>query len=325
MAFLDDAFEQQIENLSEHIVDQSVEENAKFHYESGIRAKVVRTSSGHCCEWCADMAGDYEYPNVPNDVYARHVNCNCTVEYMPGNGRVQDVYTKTWRNENYKTEQVDIEERLSVIDELRKRERKIKFGPKREFERNYQIFHAKKLDHYVLNNLYIDESLTLKPRELRRINTLITLAKETLSVTESCKSPIVIVNDDSILASYNPRTDVFFISSKMSNEADIKHLQKGFAEADNVLSTMIHELLHWKDAEMYRALGLNIDTADEKSPYSIFQRENAIIELTNSGVDLFDIDAIRVTISEYAAKMCLENNYEEVYTEFRTKQILAKD
>lgn len=47
-----------------------------------------------CCEWCTRQSGRYEYPDkVPADVYKRHDNCKCTVEYVT-NSRKQNVHTK---------------------------------------------------------------------------------------------------------------------------------------------------------------------------------------------------------------------------------------
>lgn len=92
MSFLD-TFEQQIENFSENTVDKSVEENADFQYQSGLSPKIVRTGS-NCCQWCSDLEGTYSYPDVPPEVYARHANCSCDVEYFPGDKTKQNVHTK---------------------------------------------------------------------------------------------------------------------------------------------------------------------------------------------------------------------------------------
>ena len=82
------------------IVDDFVKENAEFHGKSGLHPKIIRKSTGHCCKWCKEIAGVYEYPDVPTDVYRRHDNCNCTVEYDPGTGKMhQDVWSKKWKSE----------------------------------------------------------------------------------------------------------------------------------------------------------------------------------------------------------------------------------
>ena len=67
-----------------------------MHHKLGLKPKIVRRESGDCCEWCKQVEGVYEYPNVPRDVYRRHRYCRCTVEYSPGDGKIQNVHTKKW-------------------------------------------------------------------------------------------------------------------------------------------------------------------------------------------------------------------------------------
>lgn len=95
-----------VTNFTQSIVDDTIKTNAEFQYKAGLKPKIVRKSTGHCCKWCEEVAGEYEYPDVPKDVYRRHGFCRCTVEYEPGNGRRQDIYSKKWRDidENEKIE-----------------------------------------------------------------------------------------------------------------------------------------------------------------------------------------------------------------------------
>lgn len=82
------------ENFSQNIVDESVKKNAEFQYLAGRNPKIIRRAERKCCEWCSRLAGEYEYPDVPHEVYQRHENCRCTVEYDLGDGRKQNVHTK---------------------------------------------------------------------------------------------------------------------------------------------------------------------------------------------------------------------------------------
>lgn len=84
-------------NYSQHVMDESIEVNSERHYKAGLSPKIVRTPSGGACEWCASVAGTYSYPDVPKDVFRRHDNCYCAVDYVPGDGRNQNVYSKRWR------------------------------------------------------------------------------------------------------------------------------------------------------------------------------------------------------------------------------------
>lgn len=91
----------QIENFLEGTVDDCVQENADFHYQAGLSPRIVRQAVGKCCEWCSKLAGTYDYEDVKdkgNDVFRRHKNCHCIVNYDPGDGakRWQNVHTREW-------------------------------------------------------------------------------------------------------------------------------------------------------------------------------------------------------------------------------------
>jgi len=81
-------------NFSQNVVDNHIKANADFHYKSGLKPKIIRTTSGKCCDWCDKLAGVYFYPKVDKDVFRRHDRCDCTVDYYPGDGKRQDVWTK---------------------------------------------------------------------------------------------------------------------------------------------------------------------------------------------------------------------------------------
>lgn len=87
---------------SEMMVDRFVQVNAMFAEQSGLAPQIVRIAEPDCCPWCADLEGYYDYAEVRNkgnDVYRRHNNCHCVVEYFPMTGRSQNVWDHTqWRN-----------------------------------------------------------------------------------------------------------------------------------------------------------------------------------------------------------------------------------
>lgn len=89
-----------VKNFSQSIVDDAVRVNADFQYKAGMSPKIVRKLAGGCCDWCRAVAGTYTYPDVPKDVYRRHQRCRCTVEYNPRDGKIQNVHSKKWRDEN---------------------------------------------------------------------------------------------------------------------------------------------------------------------------------------------------------------------------------
>lgn len=85
-----------IETFSQNIVDETIRKNVEFHGQSGLKPTVRRRATARCCRWCSSLAGEYEYPQVPKDVYRRHENCRCSVLYDPGDGRKQNAWSKRW-------------------------------------------------------------------------------------------------------------------------------------------------------------------------------------------------------------------------------------
>lgn len=72
-------------NFSVHAIDKMVQENAQFQENSGLEVTFTRLDPG-CCEWCAKLAGTFTYSNLPAHFWARHENCNCTIDYKPARG-----------------------------------------------------------------------------------------------------------------------------------------------------------------------------------------------------------------------------------------------
>lgn len=85
-----------VKNFSMNVVDETLRANVNFQGRAGLRPKIIRRAEGKCCEWCSLLAGEYDYPNVPDDIYRRHERCRCTVDYDPGSGKRQNVWTKMW-------------------------------------------------------------------------------------------------------------------------------------------------------------------------------------------------------------------------------------
>lgn len=94
---------QSAERFARSTVDNSVKKNTEFQGKAGLSPKIVRDGGSGCCAWCSGLSGTYDYPKVPKDVYSRHNNCTCTVEYDPGSGKRQDVHTKQWRETDSET------------------------------------------------------------------------------------------------------------------------------------------------------------------------------------------------------------------------------
>lgn len=114
-----------VKTFSKNVVDQTIKKNVEFQGKSGLSPKIRRTALGDACEWCQAVAGTYSYPNVPEDVYRRHANCDCVVEYIDG-GKYQDV----WSKKTYSKEEHDaaIQERIARAQEQIRQTKSNKYG-----------------------------------------------------------------------------------------------------------------------------------------------------------------------------------------------------
>lgn len=105
---LEDALEwldEPIVNNSEAFFDDFVDSNAKFRNDVGLKATITREVAGNCCDWCAELAGTYDYDNAPPDIYKRHKYCRCVVTYKCGK-KSQNVWTKReWESDPVEVEQ----------------------------------------------------------------------------------------------------------------------------------------------------------------------------------------------------------------------------
>lgn len=108
-------------DLVQHFDDKFIEDNARQEYRLGLWPKIRRMIAGGACRWCKALAGSYNYPDVPADVYRRHQNCRCIVTYDPGDGRRQNVHSKKWTPE----EEFEQEER--ALEQSRKLKMDLQF------------------------------------------------------------------------------------------------------------------------------------------------------------------------------------------------------
>jgi len=75
-------------NYTESVVDAKIKANYEFQGRAGLWPSVERIAVGKTCEWCQSVAGKYEGPQVPRDVWRRHDRCNCIIKYTAATGRV---------------------------------------------------------------------------------------------------------------------------------------------------------------------------------------------------------------------------------------------
>lgn len=80
------------ENYARHVGDEAVRHNAAFQAKAGLSPTIRRTAAAKCCDWCAAVAGTYDYADVSKggDVWRRHLDCRCTITFV-SSGRTEIV------------------------------------------------------------------------------------------------------------------------------------------------------------------------------------------------------------------------------------------
>lgn len=224
--------------------------------------------------------------------------------------------------EDVRWNEFEADEEQITSNSVDERGRTVRYGRKGDFEQYSKTVHAKEVKNSG-NKIFVDNSVQLTRKEIRNLDSMISKAKELHGVNNTCNAPFVITDNAGRIASYNPRTNTFFVDYRLVDPDKVIEQQQGFAAPDNIYSTMVHEIFHWKDAEDYRSAGNNIDRADFKSQYSQYNRNVAKNELKSAGIDISN-PAVIAEISQYAFLKWLENDLEEVYTEYRTKELLKE-
>lgn len=171
------------------------------------------------------------------------------------------------------------------------------------------------------NELYLSEKEHLKPRQLHNIDMGLEecFADITKDMGNYIKPKVVIVNieelsnDKIVLASFNATNNVLYVSGVTGLNDKIIGFQEEYAAHDDPLSTFYHELLHWKDAQDY------VDQFGEiknQREYLKWIREKSKIEVEKLEKQGYNINEI----SKYASQSLMEEEYDEVITEYRVKE-----
>lgn len=175
-----------VKTVAKSIVDDSIRENSEFHAKAGMQPRIIRKTTGNCCKWCSQIAGIYEYPDVPKDVYRRHENCDCTVEYDPGNGKRQNVWSKQW---NDIEESDKIEKRKQIVAVQDKDARKTEYRTLIA-ESGLSYNESKALTDYVSSEAYVIND------KLRKGSKLTDTEKKFCADLDSALKKIPVYNGD---------------------------------------------------------------------------------------------------------------------------------
>lgn len=170
------------------------------------------------------------------------------------------------------------------------------------------------------NMVYVSKNVNLSRRTLHKVDTSVTEAAAVLGMKDTNKLPPVVIAavtemNLGTLASYVPYTNAIFINEYIADRKVLLNSQMGFASSKNSIATYVHELIHWMDAEQYRAKHGIIDK--DYIPKLREKHKKSIAKLAKNGYNVHNI-------SEYASDELKKKHYDEVYTEYRVKQFLGE-
>lgn len=96
-------------NNSEAFFDDFVDENAKTRTQMGLKATITRTAEPGACKWCQALEGTWEYGHTPDEVYARHEFCRCSVTYQ-----TQKISQNVWSKRKWESSTEEVERRKNA-------------------------------------------------------------------------------------------------------------------------------------------------------------------------------------------------------------------
>lgn len=171
-----------------------------------------------------------------------------------------------------------------------------------------------------VNDIYLSESVKVKRKAFHQFDMNIGKVYELLGATTSNNKPKICIIAPSemasnAIASYNPAENRLNINAVLFYTDNLSELQKGFACPESEISTILHELIHWQEAEKYRGKFGEITSFDEYIEYLNKKFTPKLAKLEKEGYNISGI-------SEYARKCYKQNLFDEVYTEYRVKQLL---
>lgn len=173
------------------------------------------------------------------------------------------------------------------------------------------------------NDIYLSESVKIKRKAFHKFDTNISEVYKMLGEIDSVNKPkIYIISPDEMtsnaVASYQPIENILSINSVLFNTDSLVELQKDFACPDSEISTILHELIHWQDADKYKRKFGEITDFGKYIEYLNKKFAPKLEKLQKRGYNIFDI-------SEYASNKLNEQipRLDEVYTEYRVKKMIG--
>lgn len=170
------------------------------------------------------------------------------------------------------------------------------------------------------NDIYLSDKVKLKRKQFHKFDKNVTKIYEILGQSKSENKPtICILSPEEMgknaVATYIPTDNVLTVNSAYFTTKNLAELQKSFACPDSELSSVLHELIHWQDAEKYRQKFGEITDYNAYCDYLNKIYAPKVEKLINKGYNIEDISA-------YADSCYLDEEFDEVYAEYRVNEFL---
>lgn len=302
------------------VSDDCIRQNAGSQYDAGMDPKIIRTAGAGACVWCSELAGTYDYEKVRrgSEVFSRHVNCNCVVEYEPRKGRRQNVHSKEWRD--------GTGENRFVRDSIRERGR----GHVEQSTRNYThgnvTLSAYRPNIETRHEIWIDDQVQMSDIQIRALDRRISESREIMGMPDTYSARFVVTErgySKREPAATNVSTKTVFVKPGLAGE-EFYRLQSDGVFPDDPHSTFIHELFHIKDAYDYEGQGLVIDSGAKGSEYIKYLDGRAWDALLEQGYDLLNPGDVYRKLGGLSSDFLVYNEFDELYTEHRTKEVILR-
>lgn len=173
-----------------------------------------------------------------------------------------------------------------------------------------------------INGINSSDNVNLKPRKMHMIDKSVTEVMKLLNIPENANMPTIIVitqeeMQSNAIAAYNPIKNIMYISNMLGEDSMLEY-QEQFACPEDILSTVLHEFIHWKDAEAYRKKNGDFQNKEDYDRYVQYLNDKCKKKLDKMFSKSYNFS----NISPYAAKKYDERVFFETYTEYRVTQIL---
>lgn len=242
-----------IKTHARSVVDDTVKKNAAFQHKAGIKVQVKRDAASDCCKWCDSLVGDYTYPGVPREVFARHDNCRCSLDY---NGKKLTAYQSGGVAHSFRDqgETEKIKERIELSEQITDRmgkahteQFKIKDENGKEKEKNIRVYQNDRYP-YIYSQTNSSDSQA----------TSYYINQQVESGKYGDISKVVIAKNNSLgnIAAYDHAKNALYISEELVNAQKFSQIVSSDAfPAKNIKDVLEHELgghkQHWDSVNRY--------------------------------------------------------------------------